>query len=185
MKSRTFVHRRSGFTLVELLVGFAILATLMLIAVPEMLQRIREANLRSAAEQVSSLLRVARLEGVRGVRPGIVETLPWSEERPLESFRAFADIDRDNVYTAGADRLLGTYDLPSGIELVEPDGLKPGPAVFQPTGAIQNVVWVDIRDGRGNELRIEVSPTATARVTVWKLNPGPAHVLDTLPEEWL
>ncbi len=185
MKHRKTVRGQSGFTLLEMLVVFAILGVLLLISIPEMLQRIRESKIRGAAQQISMMLRSARMEGVKAAHPGIVETLPWDDDRPVETVRAFADADRDGVYDAGVDRLLGTLDLPEGIEFVDPAGLDPGPAVFQPTGAVQNVVGVGIRDGAGNELEIRVEPRATARVTIWKINPGPEHVLDTTPEEWL
>jgi prepilin-type N-terminal cleavage/methylation domain-containing protein len=185
MKQQTTVRRPNGFTLLEMLVVFAILGILTLIAIPEMLQRIRESKIRGIAQQISTMLRSARLEGVKAAHPGIVETLPWDDDRPWETVRSFADVNRNGTYDAGADRLLGTFDLPEGIEFVDPAGLDPGPAVFQTTGAVQNVVTVGIRDGAGNELEIRVEPIATARVTIWKMNPGPVHVLDTMPEEWL
>ena len=190
MKQPTTVRRPNGFTLLEMLVVFAILGVLTIIAIPEMLQRIRESKIRSAAQQISVMLRSARLEGVKAAHPGIVETLPWEDDKPWETVRSFADVNRSGTYDAG-DRLLGTFDLPAGLEfvnpagLVDPAGVDPRPAVFQPTGAIQNEVELGIRDGAGNELEIRVAPMATARVTIWKMNPGPEHVLDTMPEEWL
>lgn len=191
MKHRKTVRGQSGFTLLEMLVVFAILGVLLIISIPEMLVRIREAKIRGAAQQISMMLRSARMEGVKAAHPGIVETLPWDDDRPAETVRAFADANRNGVYDAGVDRLLGTLDLPEGLEFVAPAGLvdlggvDPRPAVFQPTGAVQNVVELGIRDRAGNELEIRVEPMATARVTIWKINPGTEHVLDTTPEEWL
>lgn len=189
MKQPTTVRRPNGFTLLEMLVVFAILGILTIIAIPEMLMRIRESKIRSAAQQISVMLRSARLEGVKAAHPGIVETLPWEDDKPWETVRAFADVNRSGTYDAG-DRLLGTFDLPEGLEFVDPAGLvdRAGlarPAVFQPTGAVQNEVELGIRDGAGNELEIRVGPIATARVTIWKINPGDDHVLDSMPEEWL
>ncbi|WP_287655570.1 GspH/FimT family pseudopilin, partial [Accumulibacter sp.] len=70
-----------GFSLVELLVGMAILGVLLAIAMPAFSNWLRNARVRTAAESVQNGLQLARAEAVRrntSVRFQLVTTLDES-----------------------------------------------------------------------------------------------------------
>lgn len=58
-------HGTSGFTLIELMIGIAILAVLISVALPEFSTWIQNTKIRTAAESVQTGLQLARAEAVR------------------------------------------------------------------------------------------------------------------------
>jgi prepilin-type N-terminal cleavage/methylation domain-containing protein len=68
--------RRAGYTLVELLVGLAVGALLMAIAVPEMREWRRRGEVRASADQLANVLRVARSEAIARNRTVVVFRTP-------------------------------------------------------------------------------------------------------------
>jgi len=71
----------SGFSLVELIVGMAILALLMALGLPQYATFVSNARLRATAEGISNGLNLARAEAVK--RNGRVELL-FIDEEPIE-----------------------------------------------------------------------------------------------------
>ncbi|MBK8385245.1 MAG: GspH/FimT family pseudopilin [Candidatus Accumulibacter sp.] len=79
-----------GFSLVELIVGMAILGVLLAIAMPAFSNWLRNARVRTAAESVQNGLQLARAEAVRRNTPSAFDlvtrpmTVACAEHKPLE-----------------------------------------------------------------------------------------------------
>lgn len=55
----------SGFTLIELVIGIALFTTLLVIAVPSMMELIQNSRVRGSADGVAAALQLARSEAIR------------------------------------------------------------------------------------------------------------------------
>lgn len=65
LKNRAVICRKSGFTLVELMVVVAVLAALMSVGAPSFMEWIQNSRIRTAAESLQNGLQIARAEAVR------------------------------------------------------------------------------------------------------------------------
>lgn len=196
-------QRVAGFTLIELLTVMAILALLMGIGFPALMNTMRRAKLQGGARQASVMLQIARAEAIkRGVRAGV--TLNYTTNEVI----GFVDVDFDvnPGFTAG-DRELGRYPLPKGVTLYGPGDAEGGPhtdgnwgsagdgvgfvenaalegtAFFRPDGGADREGAFRMKDDRqpvANYLEIRVAPAGTARIAVKKFEGGdPAD-----PDSW-
>ena len=71
-------RRAPGFTIIELMIGIALLGVLMVLAMPSFIQMLHNTKLRAGAEAISSGLQIARSEALRRHQP--VEFLLTDEE---------------------------------------------------------------------------------------------------------
>jgi prepilin-type N-terminal cleavage/methylation domain-containing protein len=179
-------RRRSGFSLVELVIASAVVGILATIAMPTVHRKIQRSNLAGAAEEISHFLAKARLEATRLGTPVVVE--PDYATRILV---AFGDKDDDLVLDTAEIRL---FDLAmhhpesrSPVYLMGPDGregnaadpaqsvdgLTPARslrvAVFEPDGSIRHPGAFRVADGQrplANVLEVRIAPRATARIRI-------------------
>lgn len=113
--------KHQGFTLTELLVVIAIMAIMAAIAFPNMSQWIASRRAAAQAEQISNLLRFARSEAVRlnttvYVCPAQIKADGNPDNYCNTSYAesgmaAFADTDKNGMYTRGTDIDLRTVIL--------------------------------------------------------------------------
>ena len=100
-----FCRRRSlGFTLVELMVTLALLAILLLFAVPSFQEFRRSSELSTAANGLVAVLSVARGEAMK--RSATTLVIPATGTDWSSGYLAFVDTNYDASYTAATDILL-------------------------------------------------------------------------------
>src|SRR5262245_53501727 len=95
-------RRQRGMTLVELSIALAIVVLAALLGLPALQKMIVRANLESAAEQMASVLRQARLEAVRRSAPTVV-----TFDTARREVTAFVDLNTANALAGyrGSDLL--------------------------------------------------------------------------------
>lgn len=165
-----------GFSLVEIMVGVAIIGVVMAVALPSFSEWIRNVRIRSAAEAVLAGVQVARTEAIRRNTPVVFTLLPAADvtllwrvgcvnvtatcpasihSRPLSEGGATAV-----SFDAGADTLLCFESfgrIPISPPLPLPPGCPPGAA------AAWNVESSDSYSGE-RPLRILVDVGGASRV---------------------
>lgn len=117
-------HRSSrGFTLIEMLVVFAIIMALALATFPMMVEAIEGSKLRGIVQGAVSQMRLARIQAIKTNGCGRVQIDATKRE-----VSSYLDQDCDPTTT---NRLLGTLAFPAGIDAT-PDFT--GDVVFRGTG---------------------------------------------------
>src|SRR5260370_54378 len=108
------VSRRhaAAFSLIELLVVLALIATLILIGMPAMLNALNRAKLTGFTQTVASAMQGARLEAVKRGGTARVEAQYATGTKP-DTLVAYVDLNNDGVYTSGTDVLGATAPPPS------------------------------------------------------------------------
>ncbi|WP_416190385.1 GspH/FimT family pseudopilin [Neisseria sp. CCUG17229] len=106
-------NKQKGVTLIELLVVIGIIATVAIIALPNMSQWITSRHIAGNAEQIASLLRFARSEAVRLNLPVYVCPVQIKKDGKSngscnanygnQGLMAFADTDKNNQYERAND----------------------------------------------------------------------------------
>lgn len=178
-------HRSAGFTLLELLVVFAVLVVAMGLGIPAIHNFIVRSKTEGFARETSVLMQRTRLESIKRNRDGVVYL-----DTVNRAFAAFLDVDRDGVYNPKDDPFtdyeLGRMPLPSGVlfkdgagnvdtasvdglSTIDAQGATGLPAViFKPNGSVVEVGAFRIADERGNFLEVRVEPEATGKVEILK-----------------
>ena len=164
-----------GITFLEVLLGLAILAVMAGLAYPALQRLIHRSALQGVANETAVLMRLARLEAIRGGRPARVEIHPGRRE-----VSAFFDEDADGVRDA-SERRLGLRQLPAGIDFAAPpdltglnsvDGLEKDAqrawATFNPDGSAIAEGALRFGDRRDNYLETRLAPRTNARVVIRK-----------------
>jgi type II secretory pathway pseudopilin PulG len=183
MKRPRAGDRRSGFSLIEMLVILVLAFVLVAIGTPILLSTVRQAKLRGIAQETVVLMRQARMDAVKHSAQAVVRIVPPVGATPGR-VEAFADRNGDRLLSAG-EPMLGTLPLPTGIRFEAPVGLLdedsvdgftgdpggaslPRIAVFQGTGAIEDSGAYRLADAFQNYLEVRVEPAATARIETQK-----------------
>lgn len=182
--------RRSerGFTLIELIIILAILATAAFMILPRLFWFVDRAKLRGAALATKTMIQQARLAALKGTGGGRVVF-----DYPNGRIYAFVDSNGNGTYDAGTDRQLGDYRLrevgkktviafmshndtgPNTAGAIESFDDPPfggtcggnGCIVFDQNGTGQTGA-VRFTDGYGNFLEVRILSTATGRTEVRK-----------------
>jgi prepilin-type N-terminal cleavage/methylation domain-containing protein len=137
----------AGFTLVELTVVVAVLASVAVLALPSIRRGTEGLQLRSAAGRVAALFREARVQAVTQRRPtrvslagsGHAVQLAWGDGEPLRQ-----------------------VELPSRIRLDPAGGAET--LTFSPRGVARDLRWI-VEGSGGRRVAVEVHGI-TGRVTV-------------------
>jgi prepilin-type N-terminal cleavage/methylation domain-containing protein len=137
-----------GFTLLELVVVLAVLATVTALALPSIRRGSQNLQLRAGAGRVASLLREARLQAVTYRRPTRVA---------LEPSHRGAALKWD-----GTDEPLRRVELPERFRLSTVSGGES--LTFSPRGIVRDAQWA-VEGPGGRRLIVEVHGI-TGRVAV-------------------
>jgi type II secretory pathway pseudopilin PulG len=108
--------------MIELLVVLAIMATLLLFALPALWTMMRQAKLRGVARETQGLMRLARLDAIKYSSQGVVRIVAGDPDEGVPpAVQAFSDRDGDLIWDDG-EPMLGRYELPTSITFRDPDG---------------------------------------------------------------
>lgn len=192
------LSRALGFTLIELLTVLALFAIATIFLFPAMNSLINRSKIRGTAEQVTGMVRLARLQAIKTFAPSVVkvQTVSTAEGNAREVF-AFSDRNNNDTWDPpDATNLndgpkLSSLFLPTGV-LIAGTGtavdansnafvgtFKNGPGTigfirFQPSGSADLATTATtsgafrFRDNLGNVLEIRINPAATGRVAIRK-----------------
>jgi prepilin-type N-terminal cleavage/methylation domain-containing protein len=112
---------QSGFTLIEMLVVLALMAALMFFSIPAILPVIHQSKLTGIANEVKSLMFLARLNAIKYSSQAVVRIIPADAVNPIPQVQAFADRNSDGQFNAG-EPILASFYLPKGITFTAPGG---------------------------------------------------------------
>jgi prepilin-type N-terminal cleavage/methylation domain-containing protein len=112
---------QSGFTLIEMLVVLALMAALMFFSLPALLPMIHSSKLAGIANEVKSLMFLARLNAIKSSSQAVVRIIPADATNPIPQVQAFSDRNSDGQLSAG-EPILASFYLPRGITFTEPGG---------------------------------------------------------------
>jgi prepilin-type N-terminal cleavage/methylation domain-containing protein len=123
-------HRRTGFSLIELVIVLAVVLTLVASALPAFLNSLNSYRLSNATQGLASLIDLNRFVAVQSNNSATLRQI-------TQSGNAFLYIDKNNnsQMDASEQRLL----LPSDMLILQPGSAVPGPAAtgFQyPTATV-------------------------------------------------
>ena len=181
-------QRADGFTLVEIIIGLALIGVLFAISVPVAVKTIHQAKMSSVGYNCSILVRRAKSEAIKKNSPVVVRY-----DSGLKLLSAFVDVHGATVNDppdwsfapdptqppTATDHEVAQCALPAGLSWGGPaddPGILAGfttwgtekIAVLQPDGSIEDIGSWRYGDERRNYLAIQIAPTATARVTLLK-----------------
>lgn len=190
------LDRRSGFTLLEVLVAVAIIALAGTLLIPNLFAEMQKQRVRSFMNETTNFLLVVKQEAIRRSVPVVVQ-LDLANDR----FFAFANVDGDTDlrYQPVAGELARTVDyevrrldLPTAgttlfmdfygptdsgpreagiVDGLNTDGDSNPVIVFEPDGSVRNIGGVRFADwDADNFFELRIAPAATARVQLLKYN---------------
>lgn len=184
MKNPACVRGPRGFTLIEMLVVMTVMLVLVALGIPALQTALHESKMRGIVQEVSILMRQARLDAIKTSAQAVVQIVPPTGAGDPGHVLAFSDRDSDSKLGAG-EPVLANLPLPNGVSLedcggntgassvdgfsVDPNG-GPNMAIFQRDGAISDIGGFRLNDPYNNCMEIHVEPAATARIEVRKWN---------------
>jgi len=188
MKNPQSGRGQRGFTLIEMLVVLALMAVLMFLSAPALYNAVRQSKLRGITQEVTTLMRQARLDAIKSSAQAVVKIVPADATNPVPSVQAFSDRNADGLLSAG-EPVLATFPLPKGVTFMAPDltvdansvsGFSPDPGggslakvvLFQRDGSVADVGAFRFADQNQNFMEVRVEPAATARIEVHKWQGG-------------
>ncbi len=188
MSDRKSIGRATGFTLVEMIVGVAIIGVLFTLGAPVVMRTIHTAKVSSVGYDCNITVRRAKSEAIKKNSPVVVRY-----DSTYELLTAFVDVHGATVNDppdyafapdagvapTATDHEVSQCALPAGVTWGGPTDdadITVGfttvgtekLAIFEPDGTVQDIGTFRFGDARGNYLAIQVAPAATARVTLLK-----------------
>lgn len=176
-------HREAGFSLLEIAVVGAIILIVSLIGFPAFFRILERQQLTGAAKEVAVLMRLARMEAIKGNAPTGVTV-------DFQSKQVIAFIERDDPAEAefgvfsDDDREVGRTSLPANIEMQGPTDAAPGgdkacvgfaengegegTVLFRSNGSADESGAFRLKGRAENYIEVRVDPRATGRVAVRK-----------------
>jgi type IV fimbrial biogenesis protein FimT len=128
-----------GFTLIELMVTVAVLAIVLVIAVPSFETTVNANRLMSAANEMVNALQTTRMEAIRRnehagmcLSANAGSPTPTCASSNINGWITFVDADRDGGYSSG-DTLLMTTTVPPSVQVLSSPALA-GVVVFHTDG---------------------------------------------------
>src|SRR5437764_2206838 len=101
MKNPQSGRDQRGFTLIEMLVVLALMAVLMFFSAPAIYNAVRQSKLRGITQEVTTLMRQARLDAIKSSAQAVVKIVPADATNPIPSVQAFSDRNADGLLSAG------------------------------------------------------------------------------------
>lgn len=144
----------SGFTLIEVLTVVAIVAIISAIAIPNYIEWSRAAKLRSAVNDLTSDLAMARLRAIKGGAPVKVTFT-------TDGYMVFIDDNDNHVWDSG-EPLLRNKQYPAGV-IMSGCTFTADRAIFQRTGASKAG---EITLSRGTNQQNTIFVNAVGRIRV-------------------
>lgn len=112
-------HRRlvaTGFTLVELMVTFAVVAVMLMLAAPSLVAFQRNSELTATANSFAAALSAARAEAMKRQLNTFVRPFPTSGDDWTRGWTAYVDVNWDFDYLAGTDvQITQQAQLPASV----------------------------------------------------------------------
>ena len=141
--------RKSGFTVLELIVAIGIAMVVMGIAVPSFMTWLPTLRLSSGARQVATDLQVARMKAIsQNVKFRITfGTLPSA------SYQLERDTNSDGTYDLPGELDSGPFSLPDGITITAVVGTPE----FQPRGTASSTSTITVRNGNDETKSVQVA----------------------------
>jgi type IV fimbrial biogenesis protein FimT len=189
MKNPERVRGPRGFTLIEMLVVMSLMLVLVALGIPALQNALHQAKIRGITQEVTVLMRQARLDAVKTSAQAVVQIIPSTGSGDPGHVLAFSDRDSDGKLGDG-EPVLGNFALPPGVVFedckkaegknsvkgfsLDPNG-GPNMAIFQHDGSISAVGAFRLNDPYDNCMEVNVDPAATARIEVRQWN-GTAYV---------
>ncbi len=138
---------QGGFTLVEVVVGLALIAIMAAIAAPSMSKALPRIKLRRAAYQLTNDLQLARLKCISSNKQARIVFNTGSD-----TYTRYLDADRDGLFEAGEEDIVNRT-MPNGVSFVV---ASTAPNVtFDPTGT------ADDGTGAAGDISVTLTNTAT------------------------
>lgn len=128
------MHRYRAFTLVEIIIAVAIMATLLLMAVPSLEGVLADRRLRASLDEFNKLVREAQERSVADHRAYLIV---WTDKNVFLQPEAFAK-DEDRKAIASFELKGGTVltlSLPAALS-----SKRPGQWIFWPTGTCEPAI---------------------------------------------
>ncbi len=175
MRTRWRTASAKGFTLVEAIVIVAIVGLAVTVGFPLLQNYLNRAKVEGAMRRTMVLFRQARYEAIRESR-----TITVQADQSGKWIDIYWDQDGDNVADPG-ETVQSRYFLPGGIEFKSHDSA--GLADTFPTlrtvgtsayvdfnndGSVLSQGAIRLGDQRANFVEVDISPAATAKVTLRK-----------------
>jgi len=170
-----------GFTLIELMIGLAIFAFLILIAGPQYADFLGNSQIRNGAENTLAGVRLAQAEAVRGntqVQFALDTTVAggWQVVRWNDESGAFDIVVQSYKWSDGASK---THVDAGGLDKVTFDGLgrviSTGHLLLDGTTSTQPIAQVDITNTNVSSprpLRVVVNPATPTGIKLCDPDPG-------------
>jgi prepilin-type N-terminal cleavage/methylation domain-containing protein len=180
MKNPLSVRGQRGFSLIELLVVLLLMGVLLTFGIPSLLSMVHASKMRGIAQEISVLLRLARIDAVKTSAQAVVQIVPATGTGPGH-LQAFSDRNSDGQWSDG-EPVLATFFLPTGVTFEDQagkldkdsvEGFSPDPlggpsiAIFQPAGSIKDFGAFHFADTYNHYMEVSVE-SATARIEVRK-----------------
>jgi prepilin-type N-terminal cleavage/methylation domain-containing protein len=128
------VHRYRAFTLLEIIIAVAIMATLLLMAVPSLQGVLADRRLRASLDDFNKLVREAQERSVAEHRAYLIV---WTDKNVFLQAEAFGKgEDKKAIATFELERGTGlTLSLPAALS-----SKPPGEWIFWPTGTCEPAI---------------------------------------------
>lgn len=125
------MHKKGGFTLIEMMTVIAILAILAAIAVPNYIRHRNNQQVIQAARRVYSALQSAKMSAIKDNTTIYIDFTAGSGA--AGTYRVFEDLNGNGAFDSGTDREMAGGQMPAGISLGN-IGFSGGQAVFDSMG---------------------------------------------------
>lgn len=177
----------NGMTLLEILVILALVAALLGIFIPQLLDLIYRYRLEGIVRETAVVMQSARLQAIKTGNQGVVAI-----DSSTRQVAGFVDADEDRAIDL-TERRLGLLFLPAGIGFQGPGGQpaidgfqtsgNEGYAVFNSDGGTEAPGAFRIADERGNFLEVRIMNLA-GRIEVRKWDGGGWFARDEGGKPW-
>ncbi len=134
------IYKHSGFTIIELMIGIALMAVMLTLAVPAFTGFVERNTTVASANSFLNALLIARSEAVKRNQRVAVCGKPIAQASCNttgnweDGWSIFVDADADSVLDAGEEVILVDSGVTNGFTLREPSATYGDVITFLPTG---------------------------------------------------